>query len=306
MPRETSECEDAAIDRIATAASWPWNLSTVPTGDVGQAGVVEGAAQLADLAVVGRDDDDVGWRAAVAARPGRRRSRAPCGSCQVRPSRSCTRSRTTSASSGDHVELSWWSTRRTCRPGSTPSSCRAAVTDVLGAQLAGVRQPRDGLGEGRVHAPGRLEEVAELGRQHRLVADQPAERGRVDGVGVGALRHLRQLLGVAEQQQPVAGHRAGEGLREGELPGLVDDDEVELAAADPLGAGEVPGGAADDVAPAGAHVPGGELGEVVGLGQGGPGGALGVAGGLADLLGRAPRRRRRRAGRSRSPCAPAR
>ena len=60
MPRETSECEDAAIDRIATAASWPWNLSTVPTRHVGEAGVVEGAAQLADLAVVGRDDDDVG------------------------------------------------------------------------------------------------------------------------------------------------------------------------------------------------------------------------------------------------------
>ena len=78
----------------------------------------------------------------------------------------------------------------------------------------------------------RLEEVAELGGQHRLVADQPAERGRVDRVGVGALRHLRQLLRVAEQQQPVAGHRAGEGLGERELAGLVDDEEVELAAAD--------------------------------------------------------------------------
>ena len=31
IPRDTSECDDAAIDTMATGASWPWNLSTVPT-----------------------------------------------------------------------------------------------------------------------------------------------------------------------------------------------------------------------------------------------------------------------------------
>ena len=32
IPRGTSAGEDAAIDTTTTAACWPWNLSTVPTG----------------------------------------------------------------------------------------------------------------------------------------------------------------------------------------------------------------------------------------------------------------------------------
>ena len=141
-----------------------------------------------------------------------------------------------------------------------------------------------------MHPPGGLEEVTELGRQHGLVADQPAQGGRVDRVGVGALRDLRELLRVAEQQQPVAGHRAGEGLRERELARLVDDHEVELPAPDPLGVGEVPRRAADDVAAAGPHVAGGESRQVVGPLEHGPGGALGVARRLADPGGRHPGR----------------
>ena len=30
-PRGTSAVDDAVIDTITTGASWPWNLSTVPT-----------------------------------------------------------------------------------------------------------------------------------------------------------------------------------------------------------------------------------------------------------------------------------
>ena len=31
MPRGTSSIEEAVIDTRQTGASWPWNLSTVPT-----------------------------------------------------------------------------------------------------------------------------------------------------------------------------------------------------------------------------------------------------------------------------------
>jgi hypothetical protein len=31
IPRGTSPCEEAVIEMKATGASWPWNLSTVPT-----------------------------------------------------------------------------------------------------------------------------------------------------------------------------------------------------------------------------------------------------------------------------------
>src|SRR5665647_816361 len=63
-----------------------------------------------------------------------------------------------------------------------------------------------------------------------------------------ALAHLGKLLRVPEQQQPLRRHRGGNGTRQGELPGLVDDEQVQRAARDAAVVAEVPGGAADDVA----------------------------------------------------------
>ena len=40
---------------MTTGASWPWNLSTVPTRTPG----IPALGQAADLGVVGRDDEDV-------------------------------------------------------------------------------------------------------------------------------------------------------------------------------------------------------------------------------------------------------
>ncbi len=48
------------MDTITTAASWPWNLSTVPTLTLGQAGTVQGFADHVDLGVVGGHHQDVG------------------------------------------------------------------------------------------------------------------------------------------------------------------------------------------------------------------------------------------------------
>ena len=63
-----------------------------------------------------------------------------------------------------------------------------------------------------------------------MAVHDPAERRRVDRLGVGALAHLRQLLRVAEQQQ-VAARRPTTAIveRERELAGLVDDEQVELS-----------------------------------------------------------------------------
>ena len=124
-----------------------------------------------------------------------------------------------------------------------------------GLQPPRVGQPGDGGGERGVHPPGGGEEVAELGRQDRLPAGEPHQGRGVDRLGVRARGHLGQLLRVAEQEEPPRGHGDGEGLRQGELPGLVDDQEVELSPADATLVGEVPGGAPDDVAAPGGAVP---------------------------------------------------
>ena len=153
MPRETSECDDAASDRIATAASCPWNLSTVPTRTSVEAGVVEGAAQLADLAVVGRDDDDVGG--AQRSRPDRRAVGAallrvvPGAAEQVVDEVADDRGllgrprRVVVVVDEAHVQ-----------PGLDPVELPRGGDRRLRVQLAGVGQPRDGRGQRRVHAPG--------------------------------------------------------------------------------------------------------------------------------------------------------
>ena len=55
IPRGTSSPREAAIEKKTTGASWPWNLSTVPT----RAPRGSRVAQVADLRVEGRDDEDV-------------------------------------------------------------------------------------------------------------------------------------------------------------------------------------------------------------------------------------------------------
>ena len=80
---------------------------------------------------------------------------------------------------------------------------------------------------------GAVQKVAAFGGQGAVVFDQPAQRGPVDRLGMGALADLRQLLRVAEQQQ--VGGRRGDRDRVGqtELAGLVDHQQVQSFPAEP-------------------------------------------------------------------------
>ena len=53
--RGRSSPDEVAIEKNTTGASWPWNLSTVPTRTPSGSAL----AQTAHLGVVGRDDEDV-------------------------------------------------------------------------------------------------------------------------------------------------------------------------------------------------------------------------------------------------------
>ncbi len=118
----------------------------------------------------------------------------------------------------------------------------------VGLQPALVGQGRHRCAHGRVHAVGAVEEVAAFGGQGALTFDQPAECGPVDGLGVGALADLRQLLRVAQQQQ-VGGRRCdGNGVGQAELAGFVDHQQVEAARRNTVRVGEVPGRTPDDAA----------------------------------------------------------
>ena len=128
-------------------------------------------------------------------------------------------------------------------------------------ELTAVRQPRDRLGDARVHAPRAREEVAVLGRDDIGAVHDPAERRRVDRLGVRPLAHLRQLLRVAEQQQARGRERDGDRRGERELAGLVDHEQVEALARDARVVREVPRRASDHVP--GVGVLGGERGHAV-------------------------------------------
>src|SRR3546814_15556663 len=57
------------------------------------------------------------------------------------------------------------------------------------------------LGQVGVHAPGQVEEVAEVPRERCVLTDEPSQRRVVDGLGVDALADLRQLLGVTRAEE---------------------------------------------------------------------------------------------------------
>ena len=111
-------------------------------------------------------------------------------------------------------------------------------------QTALVGQLRHGPAQRGVHPPGVGQEVAEFGRKRRVPGGDPAQRRLVDGFGVPALADLGQLLRVAEQEQPAAGLGHRQRVGQGELPGLVDHQEIQRPGED-CGAGHGPRGAAD-------------------------------------------------------------
>lgn len=78
-----------------------------------------------------------------------------------------------------------------------------------------------------MHPPGLAEEHTAVGRHGRGVAEQVLEGAATAAARVRGLGDLRQLRGVAEQEDVARGAAGGERVRERELPCLVDDLDVD-------------------------------------------------------------------------------
>ena len=109
-------------------------------------------------------------------------------------------------------------------------------------QQAVVGEQRDRARDGLIHAAALFEEVAEVIRQHRQLADHMTERRTIDRRRVDALAHLRKLLRVAQQQNAFRARGNTDRVCERELPRLIDDEQIELVRLHPLAIGHVPGG----------------------------------------------------------------
>ena len=110
------------------------------------------------------------------------------------------------------------------------------LVELLGDEAADVR----------VEAERPVEEDTAVRRDRRVVTHQVAEHRRLAPVGMRALEHLVELLRVADEHRRPGGGRHRARIRQRDLAGLVDEEEVEalLVAA----VREQPGRPADDVA----------------------------------------------------------
>ena len=78
-----------------------------------------------------------------------------------------------------------------------------------------------------MHTPGDLQKITECSGQYRLPAGQPAQCRGIQRVRMLTHRHLRQLLRIAQQKQVPRGSSNRQGVGERELPGFVDNEQVE-------------------------------------------------------------------------------
>jgi hypothetical protein len=132
---------------------------------------------------------------------------------------------TSSASSTECVEEPTWCAW-------IHRSAGAVVGALDGARrVAGEPSLVDPLGdEGthvRVHPPRLGEEHAAVGGDGGVLAEQVLEHAGTAAARVGSLRHLGELLGVAQQDHVRRRAARGECVREGQLAGLVDDEHVD-------------------------------------------------------------------------------
>jgi hypothetical protein len=79
-----------------------------------------------------------------------------------------------------------------------------------------------------VHPPALLQEDAAIFRDRLVSVEEMLEHRRAASLGVHTLGHLCELKRVAEQDERVGRRPHGEGVGERDLPGLVDDEHVEL------------------------------------------------------------------------------
>ena len=213
MPRGASSRVELAIETNTTGACWPWNLSTVPTATSPgsrersiRTCALYGATTRMSLASSGRVAPSlVGeGRADAALRPRPRSRRASSSEDWLWPS---------------------------CGTGSRPGAVAAREAPTLGhlgvieaPVVVGVRGERAEL---RPEAPGLGEEEPSLRGHGLVVAEEVLEHREPRPLRVRALRDLRQLVRVAEQDEGARSRPDREHVGERELAGLVDEEHVE-------------------------------------------------------------------------------
>lgn len=95
-----------------------------------------------------------------------------------------------------------------------------------------VHDLRDEPADVRMHAPRAVEEDPLVRGHGQMVAEQVLEHA--DVLRVSPLGDLGELRRIAEQDQVARGGAHGEGVGEGHLPGLVDDERVDEGAIEVL------------------------------------------------------------------------
>ena len=210
MKRGRSCSLEVVIDTITSSASWPWNLSTVPT----RAPSGRHALEQVHLHVVGRDDEDVARRhgvldpvaidVALAQRAGvDRADQLRLGLAALRSSRVCSTGACTmpvGRSSG-------------CASAPSTSACRALCGS--GFEPAVVHRLRDEAAHIGVHAPagarGRCRARARSSPRRRAgsrAPSRPSGRGARPAPAARAASGRRAAPGCAPTCRPRRGWRA--------------------------------------------------------------------------------------------------
>lgn len=229
-PRGASSPLELASETRTTGASCPWNLSTVPTRTPGR----HARAERAHLGVVGGDDEDV---------LDSERPRPPVGVRVRRPEHSLDRGRDGARLLPRELPVAGVLDLAQEKP----VPCRDAppprhLGHVEPARVVGVGRERREL---RPQPPRLGEEDPAIGRHRRLVVEEVLEHRRLGDLGLRALHDLRELVGVAEEDEVARGVPDRDDVGERDLAGLVHDERV--AEAREVLAREERGGAGDEL-----------------------------------------------------------
>ena len=127
-----------------------------------------------------------------------------------------------------------------------PSGVVLAAAAASGSEPPLVELLGDEAADVRVEAERPVEEDTAVRRDRRFVTHQVAEHRRLAPVGMRALEHLVELLRVADEHRRPGGGRHRARIRQRDLAGLVDEEEVEALLVAVVC--EQPGRPADDVA----------------------------------------------------------
>ena len=185
MPRGASSGVELAIETSTTGACWPWNLSTVPTA-TSAGSLLRSRRTWALYGATTRTSAGVSARA------------VPSASVNGDPTSAPTAPATASASSGDDWPAGVLD-RHPDRPVPERDRARCRHRRVPEAPaVVRVGRERAELGP---EAPRLGEEQPAVGRDGDVVAEQMLEHGSLGALGVRALRDLRELVRVAEQDQ---------------------------------------------------------------------------------------------------------